>query len=196
MLTSNIKKQYDAGLSRLELYNNVAVAAQGQQSSTDYEGTPTLLHTTTEALANCPQIAEEVFGPSTVAVTAKTKDDLIQAAQRLAGHLTATIHCTDEDLDEYGDLVTILERKVGRLIFNDYPTGVEVCHSMHHGGPFPATTDALTTSVGTAAIKRFSRPLCYQNVPNYILPHELRDDNPLQIWRLVNGAWTRDRIDT
>jgi len=83
--------------------------------------------------------------------------------------------------------VSILEQKVGRLIINGYPTGVEVCHSMVHGGPFPATTDSRTTSVGTGAINRFTRPVCYQNFPDSLLPPELKKDNPLGIWRIVNG---------
>ena len=105
----------------------------------------------------------------------------------MGGHLTATLYGTDEDLKNYKDLILILERKVGRLIINGFPTGVEVCHSMIHGGPFPATTDGRTTSVGTAAIHRFARAVSYQNFPDSLLPDELKDSNPLNIWRLVNG---------
>jgi len=127
-------------------------------------------------------------------VTARDKAEFLQTAQSLHGHLTATVHGTEEDLKEYYDLVHILERKVGRLIFNGYPTGVEVTHAMVHGGPYPATTDSRTTSVGTMAILRFTRPICYQNPPHALLPDELKDENPLGIWRLVNGERQRGSL--
>ena len=132
-------------------------------------------------------LSEEVFGPSTLHVSARNKEELLTLAQQLEGHLTATLHATDDDLREYADLLAILERKVGRLLINGFPTGVEVCHAMVHGGPYPATTDSRTTSVGTLAIKRFSRPVCYQDFPQFALPDELKDDNPLGIWQLVDG---------
>ena len=115
-------------------------------------------------------------------------------ARGLDGQLTATIHGTSADLAEYASLVSILEDKAGRLIVNGFPTGVEVCPSMQHGGPYPATTDSKTTSVGTAAIYRFARPVAYQNFPQSSLPVELRDANPRGIWRLVDGAMTREAL--
>jgi len=119
------------------------------------------------------------------------KTQLLQATQELSSHLTATIHGTEEDLAAYSDLFAILERKVGRILINGFPTGVEVCHSMVHGRPFPATTAPQTTSVGTNAIKRFARPVCYQNFPTSLLPTALQEDNPLSIWRLVDGELKR-----
>jgi alpha-ketoglutaric semialdehyde dehydrogenase len=116
------------------------------------------------------------------------------ARRALHGHLTATIHGAEKDLAEFSELVAILRRKAGRLIFNGYPTGVEVCHAMHHGGPYPATTDARATSVGTAAIQRFARPVCYQDFPQSALPEELADQNPRGVWRLVDGGFTRDAL--
>jgi NADP-dependent aldehyde dehydrogenase len=113
-------------------------------------------------------------------------------ALRLDGQLTATIHGTPGDLAEYASLISILSDKAGRLIVNGFPTGVEVCPSMQHGGPYPATTDSKTTSVGTAAIHRFARPVAYQNFPQSLLPVELQDANPRGIWRLVDGGMTRD----
>ncbi|MFK7934776.1 MAG: aldehyde dehydrogenase (NADP(+)), partial [Saprospiraceae bacterium] len=107
---------------------------------------------------------------------------------------TATVHGTAEDFSNYADLFTILEKKVGRIIINGYPTGVEVCPSMVHGGPYPATTASQTTSVGTNAIKRFARPVCFQDYPQFLLPKELQDDNPLDIWRLVNGDFTKEKL--
>ena len=114
---------------------------------------------------------------------------MLAAARSLRGHLTATILGTDDDLREYAELISILETKVGRVIFNGFPTGVEVTHAMVHGGPYPATSDGRSTSVGSEAILRFARPVCYQNLPQHALPAELRDDNPRKILRLWNGRW-------
>ncbi|MGC1294431.1 MAG: aldehyde dehydrogenase (NADP(+)), partial [Alloacidobacterium sp.] len=100
----------------------------------------------------------------------------------------------EEDLAGHHDLIAVLERKVGRLIFNGYPTGVEVCHAMVHGGPYPATSDGRSTSVGTQAIFRFARPLCYQNLPQSALPEALQDGNPLNLLRMVNGKMTRETL--
>jgi len=119
---------------------------------------------------------------------------VLQIARELEGHLTATIHGTEGDLHERADLIAVLENKVGRLIFNGFPTGVEVCHAMVHGGPFPATSDGRSTSVGTQAIYRFCRPVCYQGFPDQALPDELKDTNPLGIWRLVDGEMTREAV--
>ncbi|MDH3649695.1 MAG: aldehyde dehydrogenase (NADP(+)), partial [Saprospiraceae bacterium] len=141
-----------------------------------------------------PEIAEEVFGPSSVIVQADSKDELIHAAELLEGHLTATLHAAEGELDEYRELIAVLERKVGRLIINGYPTGVEVCHAMVHGGPFPATSDSRTTSVGTAAINRFARPVCYQSFPENLLSEALKNTNPWNIYRLVDGQITKDSI--
>src|SRR5215472_896610 len=136
----------------------------------------------------------EIFGPTTLMVDDCSREDLLAIARRLEGHLTATIHGTDEDLREYADLLAILETRVGRLVFNGFPTGVEVSHAMVHGGPYPATSDGRSTSVGSQAIFRFARPVCYQGFPQAALPEELKDSNPLGIWRMVDGQMTRDRI--
>jgi NADP-dependent aldehyde dehydrogenase len=139
-------------------------------------------------------LSEELFGPSTVVVRCASREEMLALAQGLEGHLTATIHGTPEDLAEYSGLIAILENKVGRLIFNGFPTGVEVCPSMQHGGPYPSTTDPRSTSVGTAAILRFARPIAYQNFPQAALPIELQDENPRGIWRLVDGHPTREKL--
>jgi NADP-dependent aldehyde dehydrogenase len=114
---------------------------------------------------------------------------MLAAARSLRGHLTATILGTEDDLGEYAELVAILETKVGRVIFNGFPTGVEVTHAMVHGGPFPATSDGRSTSVGSQAILRFARLVCYQNLPQHAVPAELQDGNPRKILRLWNGNW-------
>jgi NADP-dependent aldehyde dehydrogenase len=115
---------------------------------------------------------------------------MYDVARHLEGQLTATIHGTPADLEMYAPLVAILEQKAGRLIVNGFPTGVEVCPSMQHGGPYPATTDSRSTSVGTAAIERFVRPVAFQDFPQALLPAELKDGNPRRIWRLVDGELT------
>jgi NADP-dependent aldehyde dehydrogenase len=141
-----------------------------------------------------PLLQEEIFGPSTLLVNWNDRSELLAAAESLEGHLTATILGTEADLAENQDLIAILERKVGRLLFNGYPTGVEVSHAMVHGGPYPATSDSRFTSVGSQAIFRFVRPRCYQNFPQAALPEALRDENPLGILRLIDGVQTRDPI--
>jgi alpha-ketoglutaric semialdehyde dehydrogenase len=122
-------------------------------------------------------------------VECASRAEMLEAARRLEGQLTATIHGTPQELAENRELVEILETKAGRLIFNGFPTGVEVCHAMTHGGPYPATSDGRSTSVGTRAIERFLRPVSYQNFPETALPAELQEANPLQFWRLVDGVW-------
>jgi NADP-dependent aldehyde dehydrogenase len=121
--------------------------------------------------------------------------ELIALARALEGQLTVTLHGTDADIAAFADLVNTLEQKAGRLVINGYPTGVEVCHAMVHGGPYPATSDSRFTSVGTQAILRFVRPVCYQDFPQAALPAELKDENPLRILRLINGAFTRDAVE-
>lgn len=194
MLTPAIKKAYDSGIEKLTKTPGISIMAQGIGNETVCGGTPHLLQTdATTFLAN-PEIGEEVFGPSTVYISADSKTQLLEMAASLHGHLTATLQATPADLEEYADLISVLERKVGRLLVNGFPTGVEVCSAMVHGGPFPATTDARTTSVGTAAIYRFTRPICYQDFPDTILPAELQNGNPLGMWRQINGQLTQDKI--
>jgi NADP-dependent aldehyde dehydrogenase len=137
------------------------------------------------------ELVEEVFGPTTVVVGYQDRKQLLAVAEQMEGHLTATIHGDESQLAEYSDLVEILTRKVGRLILNAYPTGVEVCHAMVHGGPFPASSDGRSTSVGTQAIYRFTRLFCYQSFPDAALPDELKTSNPLGILRMVDGQRTR-----
>ncbi|MDT0684979.1 aldehyde dehydrogenase (NADP(+)) [Autumnicola psychrophila] len=192
MLTSGINGSYREGIEKLSSKNNVEVLAKGKEESSSCRGTSYLLHTTAQSFLSEHSLQEEIFGPSTLAITAQHKDEIVKAAENLYGHLTITIHGTEEDLLEHQDLIRVLEQKTGRIIINGYPTGVEVCDSMVHGGPFPATTDSRSTSVGTAAIKRFVRPVCYQSFPTSLLPDELKDGNPLKIWRLVNGDFKKE----
>jgi 2,5-dioxopentanoate dehydrogenase len=137
------------------------------------------------------ELAQEIFGPTTVVVGYQDRKQLLAVAEQLEGHLTATLQADESELADYADLIEILSRKVGRLILNAYPTGVEVCHAMVHGGPFPATSDGRSTSVGSQAIFRFTRLVCYQSFPDAALPDELKSSNPLGIMRMVDGERSR-----
>ena len=196
MLTPAIKKAYEMGLERLQSIDGVSIVAQGSAPEGACSGTAYFLQAPPHTILDHPELCEEVFGPSSLAVMAKDKAELLQIADNLHGHLTATIHATPADLKEYSDLVRILERKVGRILFNGFPTGVEVSPAMFHGGPFPATTDSRSTSVGTGAIYRFARPVCYQDFPLQALPTALQNSNPLNIWRLVDNQFTKDELAT
>src|SRR4029079_12238218 len=156
-----------------------------------FEVNPSIFETSAVRYLETPDLNEEVFGPSTLLIRSDSHDELLEIAHSLEGQLTASVHGTEEDLKEYADLLDILETKVGRLIFNGFSTGVEVCPSMVHGGPYPATSDGRSTAVGTRAIRRFSRFVCYQNFPQSALPEELHNSNPLNIWRIVDGEFTR-----
>jgi NADP-dependent aldehyde dehydrogenase len=130
-----------------------------------------------------PALSDEIFGPATLLVSYSNADELLKVAQGMEGQLTASLFGTEESLSKNENILDILETKVGRILFNQFPTGVEVCPSIIHGGPYPATTDSRSTSVGTGAILRFARPVCYQGFPDDLLPLELRDSNPLKINR-------------
>lgn len=188
MLSESIYNGYSDGMEKLKAKKGVQSLAKGTKTENHAQGVPEVLSVAADEFLADKQLEEEVFGPSTLLVSAEGKSEMMNIAESLNGHLTATVHGTEEDLLEYADLLKILERKVGRLLINGFPTGVEVCHSMVHGGPFPATTDSRMTSVGTAAITRFTRPICYQNFPDSLLPDELKTANPLGILRLENGT--------
>jgi NADP-dependent aldehyde dehydrogenase len=186
LLTAGIQKSYATGSERRGSEINTLT----EDSRSDLPGfsvDPSVFETTAIKYLNTPDLNEEIFGPTTLLIKADEHDELLKIARSLEGQLTASIHGTDEDLAEYADLVRILENKVGRLIFNGFSTGVEVCPSMVHGGPYPATSDGRSTAVGTRAIRRFCRLICYQNFPEASLPDELKESNPLGIRRLVDG---------
>ncbi|MGQ9628763.1 MAG: aldehyde dehydrogenase (NADP(+)) [bacterium] len=196
MLSARIRVAYESGVQRFANTPGVRVEAQTESApdTSKNEVKAFVFATDFESFRKHRELSEEVFGPSTLIVRCNSRAELETIARELDGHLTATVHCTDEDLKEHSRFIPILEQKVGRLILNGYPTGVEVCPSMHHGGPYPATTDIRSTSVGTAAIMRFARPICYQNFPDEMLPPELQNANPMNIWRLVNGELTKARL--
>lgn len=195
VLTSRIHDAYLSGTKARASHQGVAELAQpAKPKSTGFRVSPVLYETTAAVFFADPKLQAEIFGPSTMLVTHSNREELLRIARSLEGHLTATLHGTPQDLYEYADLIAILESKVGRLVFNGYPTGVEVCDAMIHGGPYPATSDGRSTSVGTQAIYRFARPVCFQGFPNEALPGELKNENPLGIWRLVDGEQTRESL--
>ncbi len=193
MLNAGTLKSYTAGLEHLTQHQGIEhLAGQAQQGN---QAQPQLFKADVELLLEGDQLLqEEIFGPATVVIEVEDKTQLIQALQSMNGQLTATLIADEADLTEFADVVPVLEEKAGRLLINGYPTGVEVCDAMVHGGPYPATSDARGTSVGTLAIDRYLRPVCYQNYPQSLLPEALKDSNPLQILRLVNGEMTKEAI--
>jgi NADP-dependent aldehyde dehydrogenase len=194
MLTEGIHQAYTRGIDRLLDTPGTKLGGRAAEANTEGKAGPAVFATDAATFARTPSLSEEVFGPATLLIAADTSEELEEAARNLEGQLTATVHATPEDLRESRKLISILETKVGRLLYNGFPTGVEVVPSMQHGGPFPSTTDCRSTSVGTAAIIRFVRPLCYQNAPDELLPAELQNANPRNIWRLVDNEWTRGAL--
>jgi NADP-dependent aldehyde dehydrogenase len=192
MLYPALCDQFLEGLARVERIPNVRIAGKSGAPPAPGQAPAVVLMTDAATFLENESLREEMFGPSTLVVTCGSPEELERLARNLSGQLTATLHGTEADLARYEGLVHVLEQKAGRLLFNSFPTGVEVCPSMHHGGPYPATTDSHFTSVGTAAIKRFARPICFQNFPDAALPPELRNRNVRNIWRLVDGQFTKE----
>jgi 2,5-dioxopentanoate dehydrogenase len=191
LLTGGIAREY--GRTTQARSGKISIAAEAQLPKDDQNGAPyhvaaKLFTATLEELMDNPELADEVFGPDTLVVNCERTEDYLRAARSLSGHLTASIFGDEEDLAANRELIEILEQKAGRLIFNGFPTGVEVAQAMIHGGPYPSTSDPRFTSVGGQAIYRFARPVCFQNFPQTSLPPELQDGNPLKIWRLRNGS--------
>lgn len=195
MLTPGIAAQYKRGLTqRTEVDGARAVAVSEAVASATAGTTAALLEADAEQILNNPDLSEEIFGPTTLLVRYQSHEQILEAAHKLHGHLTAAVLGTNEDLATHQDLIAVLERKVGRIIFNGYPTGVEVCHAMVHGGPYPATSDGRSTSVGTQAIFRFARPVSYQDLPQSALPEALQNSNPLNLLRMINGKMTNKAL--
>jgi NADP-dependent aldehyde dehydrogenase len=194
MLYAGICERFHDGVEQFRKVPGVRELGKSTSPASPGQAPALVFETSAKNFLQHDQLHEELFGPATLLVTCSSSEDLENIARSLPGQLTGTIHGTEEDLRQHRNLVSILQEKVGRLIFNGFPTGVEVCPSMHHGGPYPATTDAHFTSVGTSAIKRFARPLCFQNFPDDALPIELRNRNERQIWRLVDGQLMRDSL--
>lgn len=185
MLTPGIFSTYETGLKTMAQHAHIA--AKGLPATGPNQGLGHLFVTQAEAFLNNQHLQAEVFGAASLVVQCRDVEQMRQVSEHLEGQLTATLHMDDHDLPQARALLPVLERKAGRLLVNGWPTGVEVCDAMVHGGPFPATSDARSTSVGTAAILRFLRPVCYQDFPDTLLPTELQHDNPLRLRRLLDG---------
>lgn len=188
MLHAGLHSAYINGVERLA--NTPGLSPLAEAAGADpaqSHAAPTLFETDAATVLGDRSLQEEVFGPASTIVACADKNQLLAFAEQMDGSLTATIHGTDQDLAEHTDLVALLEEKVGRLVFNGFPTGIEVCPSMHHGGPYPASTHAHFTSIGTRTITKFTRPVCYQGFPQKALPAELQDANPMGIQRMVDG---------
>ena len=187
MLHSGILKSYKENKATALLQEEVHLVAESEIEVKENEGLPTVATASGEAYLKNPVLHHEVFGPYSIVIRCKDMEEMITVAKHTEGQLTCTMMATENDIKNNEELVEVVKNICGRFIINGVPTGVEVCLSMHHGGPFPATTDSRFTSVGADGIKRFARPLSFQNWSNELLPDELKDGNPLGIWRTVNN---------
>ncbi len=196
MLHSGIHSSFQAGVKYLADVPGVDVLARStaQADQQACQAACTIFSAPADLIAEHPELTEEIFGPESIVFSCKNVDQMLVFARSMEGHLTATIHGTEADLAEHAELLRILERKVGRIVFNGFPTGIEVCTAMHHGGPYPATTHSHFTSIGSFAIYRFAKPVCFQGFPDAALPAPLRNRNELRIPRLVDGSLSRDSL--
>ncbi|MGE8149670.1 aldehyde dehydrogenase (NADP(+)) [Pseudomonas vancouverensis] len=185
MLTPGIFAAYESGVDSLA--EHAQTLATGVQGASPNQCRAQLFVTQAQAFLTDPALQAEVFGAASLIVQCASDEEVRKVLEHLEGQLTATLHLDDEDLHSARNLLPTLERKAGRLLVNGWPTGVEVSDAMVHGGPFPATSDSRSTSVGTAAILRFLRPVCYQDFPDELLPASLKRGNPLQLRRLLDG---------
>lgn len=194
MLHAGIASAYHKNRAALLNHEGVEVLAEAPASTPESHGNATIATVSADRFLANAALAHEVFGPFGLVVTYNTPEEAAAIARALDGQLTATVLAEPDDLRNHGQLIELLTEKCGRLLLNGFPTGVEVCYAMQHGGPYPATTDSRFTSVGPDAIKRFLRPLSYQGWPDALLPDELKNTNPLGLWRTVNGALTNGKV--
>lgn len=190
MLHPGIAKAFAEKRQAALAQSGVATIAVSGTQPQENQGVPTVASATAQAFLNNPLLHEEVFGPYSLVIRCKDAAEMLSVARHLEGQLTATLMATEQDLREQEELVDTVQDICGRLIMNGPPTGVRVALGMQHGGPFPATTDSRFTSVGADGIKRWVRPVCYQNWTDSLLPDALKDSNPLNIWRMVNDRVT------
>jgi alpha-ketoglutaric semialdehyde dehydrogenase len=194
MLNRTICASYYRDKQKISAIPGVTVLMENKNSPEEFKGSAALLQVSATDFINQPTLQEEVFGPASLVVLCNSHAEMLSALQKLHGQLTGSIYGEKEDFSTFADCISELSQHVGRIIYNNVPTGVEVCHAMIHGGPFPATTDSRATSVGGDAIKRFLRPVCFQDAPAEYLPAGLQNSNPLGIMRKLNGEYTRDAI--
>lgn len=194
MLHAGIHKGYSERKEKSILQKGVKVVANSTDAKAELEALPAIATVSGTVFLENPFLHEEVFGPYSLMVSCKDENELRQAWMSVAGQLTTSLVGTDTDFSNHPELLDLAPSIAGRIVFNGVPTGVEVCPSIFHGGPFPATTDSRFTSVGTHSVKRWVRPVCYQNCPEHLLPEELKNNNPLNIWRLLNNQWTNEKV--
>ncbi len=189
MLHAGIHASYREGVARLAGISGVERLASSAAAAdaARHQAACTIFTADAGLIAQRPELWEEVFGPASVVFRCRTTQEMYEAANLLEGSLAAAVHGTEQDLLDHVELIRLLARKVGRIVFNGFPTGLEICPSMHHGGPYPATTHSHFTSIGQAAIYRFTRPVCFQSFPDSALPPELQEANPRGLHRLVDG---------
>jgi len=195
MLHPNIRAAYGNGLDKFKAVTNFKMLADAGTGSKEDESCAAVGSVSAKDFIENPALSEEVFGPFSLLVECENEDEMLAVLRHLKGQLTTTVMGTDDDVKNYESVVDRLQDICGRLIFNGVPTGVEVCYSMHHGGPYPATTDSRFTSVGADAIKRFARPVAFQDAPDDYLPVELKNRNERNIWRRIDGRLSKDNID-
>lgn len=195
MLHAGIAKNFIQKREKALAEESVAIAAVTEFEAGENESIPTLAKVSAKVFLSTPLLHKEVFGPFSLLVKCIDLNELIQVADAIEGQLTCSLIATESEMKENPELVEILKDKCGRFVVNGVPTGVEVALSMHHGGPYPATTDSRFTAVGADGIKRFARPVCFQNWSNELLPPELKNENPLKLWRTINNQLTRDAIN-
>ena len=194
MLNAGIYKNYVEKRAAALSQTGVEQIAVAEKDAAFNQGTATIASTTAQAFLVNPLLHQEVFGPYSIIIRCADINEMFAVASNLEGQLTATLMATENDIVQNENLVEAVKNICGRFILNSVPTGVEVCLAMQHGGPFPATTDSRFTSVGADGIKRFARPIAFQNWANNLLPEELKDENSLGIWRTVNNELTKERI--
>ena len=194
MLNTTICQSYYKDRRKISHAKGVEAVYAGTDASDQYKASTTLYKVDAADFITQPELQDEVFGPCSMVVICNNQHELEAALDSLHGQLTGSVFGNEEEVQLFHSAIDILQQKVGRIIFNAVPTGVEVCHAMVHGGPFPATTDSRTTSVGTEAIRRFVRPVCYQDCPQLLLPVYLRDANETGIMRKLNGVLSREPV--
>ncbi len=187
MLTPGIFQAYQDGVQHLASNPAVAEVARGVPDAAPNRCQPALFVTDADSFLADQSLGHEVFGASSLVIRCRDLEAIRALIAKMQGQLTITLQMEEADTEAARQLLPTLERKAGRLLVNGWPTGVEVCHAMVHGGPFPSTSDSRTTSVGTLAIRRFLRPVCYQDLPDALLPTALQHANPFNVPRMVDG---------
>lgn len=194
MLHAGVFKNYVEKRANALAQQDVEMVAVSSVEPIFNQGAPTIASATAQAFINNPILHQEVFGPYSLVIRCRDLDEMYEVAHKLEGQLTCSVVGTVEEVRANDELIEEIKSRCGRLVMNGVPTGVEVCLSMQHGGPYPASTDSRFTAVGADGIKRFARPVSYQNWANELLPDELKDKNPLKIWRTVNNELKHGEI--